>query len=120
MTTLCDKNGILNLMPVDFNVRAMITTAVDAAERIKNLQSTIPVYNINWPYSMLDEWTIENSKKLLMESLLAAPFLFGLWHPRSILTKSKALHYTMILFTQLIPAYVLDAVFWLSNRTAIK
>lgn len=107
-------------MPVDFNTRAMILTAVDAVDRIKNSQATIPVYNINFSSSILDEWTIEKVYKLMMETLIKTPFLAGVWYPKNFMTKSKVLNYAIFMLCQLIPACIIDALSVVFRRKSPK
>ena len=100
-------NGDLTaeIIPVDLAINGLISIAWDVVKNYDK-QKDILVYNI----TCSEKWRM-NWRHLMVQTIDIVreyPFEMGVWYPNGSITLNPLYHYTLVFFTQTIPAYMLD------------
>ena len=108
-------NGDLTaeIIPVDLAINGLISIAWDVVKN-DNKKKDILVYNITCSEKWRMTW-----RHLMIQTLDIVheyPFEIGVWYPCGGMTLSPLYHYTLVFFTQTIPAYMLDLLLLLLGK----
>jgi len=106
-TVLSNPDLMIDFMPVDISIKAMIVAAYHRGIHNSVSDKNITVYN-----SAIVDKSLKN-KDLSQYSVkysMLYPFDEILWRPRVIVTTSKLLFYTLIIIQQVLPALILDNI----------
>ncbi|CAO1382963.1 unnamed protein product [Diamesa tonsa] len=108
-------NGDLTaeIIPVDLAINGLISIAWDVYKN-DDKKKDILVYNI----TCSEKWRM-NWRHLMIHTIDIVreyPFENGVWYPGGGITLNPFYHYTLVFFTQTIPAYILDAILLLLGK----
>lgn len=110
---LCDGSTHAEVVPVDFAINGLILIACQFAT-MEEKPEDIPVYNLTIPQYHRYSWgfILDAGRKVILDY----PFEAGLWFPGGDITQNKMIHYLRVFFTQLLPAYFVDALCTIVGR----
>ncbi|XP_043260053.1 putative fatty acyl-CoA reductase CG5065 [Colletes gigas] len=108
---LCDYDCLLNIIPCDMAINAMITFA----RKIGMEKPKMPIYMnvasgsenpLSWGYAIESgiKWTRKN------------PFSGLLWYPNGSLTSLKLYFWVCVILFHLLPAYIIDTIITLTGN----
>ncbi|XP_060534283.1 putative fatty acyl-CoA reductase CG5065 [Cylas formicarius] len=109
-TMLCQKDKVADLVPVDMVINLMVTSAWWVAT---SKPSDLPIYNC--VTGMRKPVTWNNFIQLGFNYFRVHPLSGVAWYPNGTVTSWKSVNVINRCVLQLIPAYVLDAVTWLTG-----
>lgn len=104
---LVDPNGMIEAIPVDTCINAILTMVQYIATNERSPE--IPIYNM----TLHESRKISNGKMFKISRDLGRkyPCTAGLWYPDGSITTNVLIHTLKVFFFQWIPAYFIDFLF---------
>ncbi|XP_032668396.1 putative fatty acyl-CoA reductase CG5065 isoform X2 [Odontomachus brunneus] len=103
-TMLCDTQYHAEVIPVDFAINSLIGIAHKVATQQK--QKSIPVYNITQSGVVPVTWG--DILEMGRNTVYQYPFEGQAWYPGGSPHTNKFVHYILLFFFHIIPAYLID------------
>ncbi|XP_031825936.1 putative fatty acyl-CoA reductase CG5065 [Nomia melanderi] len=109
---LCDQFANVHVIPCDIAINVLITLAwkLGIEKPEKTIYMNVTTNNIDNPITWAK--VVNYGRKFTREY----PFTGVLWYPGGIITTSKINHWFRVVFFQLLPAVILDALIILSGN----
>uniref|UniRef100_A0A8D8LSN1 Fatty acyl-CoA reductase n=1 Tax=Cacopsylla melanoneura TaxID=428564 RepID=A0A8D8LSN1_9HEMI len=103
---MCGADFVAEVVPVDMAINGVLLAAYKRGQT----KAPQPTLVLNMSSNEIEPITwgeiIERGKKLIMDY----PFEAGLWFPNGQIRSNRFWHYFFVIFTQILPAYLVDFV----------
>lgn len=105
---MCGAEFVAEVIPVDIAINGVLLAAYKRGLKKHSEDSSTQVLNLSSNEVKAVTWgeIITLGKQLVFEY----PFEAGLWYPNGQITTNRFWHYFYVIFTQILPAYLVDFV----------